>query len=171
MLRAAAFAAVIAAIAAPALAQEITLVPGEAVTLRLEGDATAGERGDAEWTPHDLAVAHHLAGLAPPKAPVGSPSQLPEGMPAAAPVRENVVRLRFLSIAGQHSLLIVENGYNRALVYRARMTREGRAEPTDVCLVTPRNRSYEHWPHPIEGIAIADLRLVPWRPGDPQPCR
>lgn len=173
MLRGAAFAAAFAVVAAPSPAQEIALAPEEAVILRLEGDAAPAERGRAEWTPHDIAVARHLAGLTPPEAPAASASPVPGGLSpsAPAPIRPGAVRLRFMSIAGRHSMLIVENGYDRALVYRARMTRGGETLPTDVCLVTPRQRGFEHWPHPIERIQLSDLRLVAWRQGDPQPCR
>lgn len=163
-------AAAIVAAAQPALAQEVGLEPGEAAIVHVEGGAPP-ERGTAEWTPFDVAVARHLAGMTPPEAPVPDPSPLPGGLPAPAPIREGVVRLRFLSIAGQHSLLIVENGHDRGLVYRARLTEGGRTRPTDVCLVAPMQRGFEHWPHPIERIEIAGLHLVAWRPGDPQPCR
>lgn len=173
MLRAAAFAAAFAVIAAPSAAQEIALAPEEAVILRLEGDDASFERGRAEWTPHDIAVARHLSGQTPPEAPVPSASPVPGGISPSppAPIQPGAVRLRFLSIAGQHSMLIVENGYDRALVYRAHMTQGGETRPTDVCLVTPRQRGFEHWPHPIERIQLSELRLVAWRTGDPQPCR
>lgn len=170
MLRLAAFALTVAATAGPALAQPITLAPGEAIVLRIEG-GRAEERGPAEWTTRDLAVAQHLSGLTPPKEPVGQASPVPDGLPEGMPVREGVVRLRFLSIADSHSLLIVENGYGRALTYRARMTRNGQSHATDVCLVTPGNRGYEHWPHPIDRLQLNDLALVDWRPGDQQPCQ
>jgi hypothetical protein len=172
MLRLAIFAAS-AVIAAPALAQAVALAPEEAVTLRLDGEAAPAERGRAEWTPFDIAIARHMSGLPIPEAPVPFASPLPNGpsIPEAPPIRAGVVRLRFMSIAGQHSLLIVENGYDQALVYRARMTRDGETGPTDVCLVTPRRRGFEHWPHPIERIELTDFRFIPWRPGEPQPCR
>jgi len=154
----------------PAWGQAIALGPGEAVTLRV-GEKSPSERGRAEWTPYDLAVARHLVGQPVPEAPVDSAEPVPRDMPEAPPLRPGAVRLRFLSIAGRHSLLIVENGYDQALVYRARMTYEGRTRPTDVCLVRPGQRGFEHWPNALERIELYQVELVPWREGDPQPCR
>jgi hypothetical protein len=164
-------------IGAPALAQDrepVTLAPEEAITLRLDasGATLAREQGGrAEWSPFDLAVARHLSGITPPKGPAPAMA-LPgdAGLPPAPAVRPGVLRLRFMSIAGEHSILILENGYDRAIVFRARMTRGGETRPTDVCLVVPMHFGFEHWPHPIERIEISDIHLVPWRPGDPVPC-
>jgi hypothetical protein len=171
------FAAAIMAVATPAFAQDrlpITLAPEQAITLRLDesGATLARENpGRAEWTPFDLAVARYMAGLPPPKEPAPS-IPLPSGgsMPPAPDVPPNRLRLRFLSTAGQHSLLILENGYDRGIVYRARMTRHGETSATDVCLVMPGRHGFEHWPDAIERIEISDIRFVPWRQGDPVPC-
>lgn len=161
--------------AAPAGAQQLPsvgLAQGEAATLRA-GEEQASGRGRAEWTRHDLAVARHLVGQPVPDAPVDSAEPLPDdgSLPDAPPLRPDEVRVRLLSIAGRHSLLIVENGYDRAFIYRARMTEAGRTRPTDVCLVLPKQRGFEHWPHPIERIELYEATLVGWQPGDPQPCR
>ena len=59
--------------------------------------------------------------------------------------------------------MLLENGYDRALVYRARITVAGRTRPTDVCVVLPSNRSSEHWPEAIERIDLSDFELVTWR--------
>jgi hypothetical protein len=170
-------AAIVAAVAAPALAQDrlpVTLAPEEAITLRLDASgATLGREnaGRAEWTPFDIAVARHLSGLTPPKEP--APAMALPGdatLPPAPEVRPDRLRLRFMSIAGRHSILILENGYDRAIVFRARMTRDGATRPTDVCLVMPMRFGFEHWPHPLERIEISDIHLVPWQRGDPVPC-
>ena len=169
--------AAIAAVGAPALAQDrepVTLGSEEAITLRLDesGATLARENpGRAEWTPFDLAVARHLSGLEPPKGP--APAMVLPGdaaMPPAPAVQPGRLRLRFMSIAGRHSILILENGYDRAIVFRARMTRGGETRPTDVCLVTPMRFGFEHWPHPVDRIEISDVHFVPWQPGDPVPC-
>ena len=89
----------------------------------------------------------------------------------AAPVAPNRITLRFHSIAGQHSMLILENGYDRAIVYRARMTLGDRTTPTDVCLVMPGRRGYEHWPHSIDRLDLSDFSVTEWREGDPVTCR
>ncbi len=177
MMRVFPLAAALAAVAAPALAQDrrpIALAPDEAITIRLdENGATLAreEAGRAEWRSHDVAVARHMSGLTPPKAPVQA-SAMPDdpSVPPEDPVQPGRLRLRFLSIAGQHMMLVLENGYDRGIVYRARMTRDGNQTATDVCLVMPMRYSYEHWPHTIERIELSDIRFVPWREGDPNPC-
>jgi hypothetical protein len=172
-----ALAGALAAIATPVVAQDqlpISLAPEEAITLRLdENGATLAREGAgrAQWTPHDLAVARYMSGLTPPKEPSQS-VPLPDdaSVPPADPVQPGRLRLRFLSIAGQHMMLIIDNGYDRAVAYRARMTRDGDETATDVCLIMPMRHSYEHWPHRIERIALSDFRFVPWNEGDPNPC-
>ena len=171
------FAAAIMAVATPAFAQDrlpITLAPEQAITLRLDesGATLARENpGRAEWTPFDLAVARHLSGITPPKEPAAATALPNDGsMPAAPAVQPGRLRIRFLSIAGQHSILILENGYDRGILFRARMTRDGDTRPTDVCLLVPMQHGFEHWPHPIDRIEISDIRFVPWRRGDPVPC-
>ncbi|TMJ20232.1 MAG: hypothetical protein E6G92_10915 [Alphaproteobacteria bacterium] len=162
---------------APAFAQAdsiVALTPGQSAVLTVagKGEARVVQRGRGEWTPHDLAAARHLVGRPIPDAPVPEASPLPSA-PASAPpppVARDAVHLRFMSIAGRHSLLIVENGYGAALLYRARMTRDGQTRPTDVCVVLPSNRSYEHWPHPIDRLELTDFALVPWNEGDPATC-
>lgn len=163
--------------AAPAQAQTqaaIVLEPGDAYSFRVETDGTmsAGPRETADWAPIDVAAARHLSGLPIPERAVPYGTPLPDNgtIPAAPPPRPGMIRVKFLSIAGRHSLLVVENGYDRAIVYRARMTRDGQTRPTDVCLIMPGQHGFEHWPHPIERLEISDVRFVPWREGDPQPC-
>ena len=160
--------------AAPALAQDaiIELTPGQAASLSVggKGETRVISRGRGEWTRHDLAAAEHLVGQPIPDAPVAYGSSLPDGLPQAPPVERGVVKLRFMSVAGQHMLLIVENGYGQALAYRAQMTRAGQTRPTDVCIVLPANRSYEHWPHTIDRIALSDFALVAWNEGQAPTC-
>lgn len=160
-----------------ALAQpqgNVALAPGEAITFQFDdGGVPAGSptRGAAEWTPFDLAAARHLAGLTPPDAPVQATSIPADGsFPDPEPIPPGTLRLRFLSIAERHSLLVIENGTGQALVYRARMTLDGETRPTDVCLIAPGQHGFEHWPHPIARLDLTDFRFVPWRPGDRQPC-
>jgi hypothetical protein len=162
--------------AAPAAAQDIpamSLAPGEAVTVRFDdgGRVGAPERSRAAWSRFDLVAARQLAGMTPPDAP------MTEGMPIAStgeaqpdPIPPNEVRVRALSIAGQHTLLVVENGQGRALAYRARMTVRGQAHPTDVCIVLPHLPSYEHWSFPIERLELSDFRFIPWTPGRAPTC-
>jgi hypothetical protein len=165
-------------LSAPATAQElpaITLVPGEAVTVRLEGGGRAGqlERGAAEWTPLAVYAARHFAGKTPPDAPVPVATEHYESpeMPPSEPPVPGQLRLRFFSIADQHTLLVIENGLQGPIAYRARMTIDGEARATDVCIVPTGVPGVEHWPHPIERIELTDFRYVSWRPGEPVPCQ
>lgn len=167
----------LAVAAAPVAAQTIpamTLVPGEAITVQLGNDDRAGapERQRAEWSAFDVFAARHLSGITPPDAPVpvGTPlTSGPDG-PRPEPTPLGQVRVRFFSIAERHTLLVVENGLQRAIAYRARMTRDGDTRPTDVCLVMPGLPSYEHWPHTIDRIELTDFRYVQWQPGQPPTC-
>jgi hypothetical protein len=177
MMRHFLLAAAMLAAAVPATAQDrlpVTLAPEEAIILRLDESGATFARenpGRAEWTPFDLAVARHLAGVVPPKGPAPAMDLPADGsLPPAPAVQPDRLRLRFMSIAGQHSILILENGYGRGIVYRARITRGADTRPTDVCLVVPMRFGFEHWPYPLERIEISDVHLVPWRTGDPVPC-
>jgi hypothetical protein len=159
--------------AAPAASQTITLAPEEAVTLRMDGkDGLAvATHGRAEWTPFDLAVARNFLrglydrGVGPNSVPTALP-----GMPDPPAIVPGQVRLRFLLIAGRHAELLLENGFDRALVYRASITVAGQTRPTDVCVVLPSNRSSEHWPDAIERIELSDFELVDWAEGRPPTC-
>ena len=162
-------AAMLAVGAAPAAAQHVVGVEmeaGQALTVSLgnKGHVEVVRRGRAEWTPHDLAAARHLSGQPVPDAPVPNATPLPSSPdgPRVPAVESGVVNLRFMTVADRHALLIVENGYGQALRYRAQMTVRGNTRPTDVCVVLPANRSYEHWPHPIERILVYEFALVPW---------
>ena len=151
----------------------MTLSPGDAVTIRFDDGGRTGEpeRGRAAWSRFDLVVARQLAGMTPPDAPMteGIPIQGSEGN-RPDPIPADEVRLRLFSIADRHALLVVENGQGRALAYRARMTANGRTQPTDVCIVLPHLPSYEHWPHPVERIELSDFRFIPWPPGQMPTC-
>lgn len=164
-------------LAAPAIAQPadtLRLAPGDAAVVRIENGAVAADvqQGQARWTPLDIAAARHLSGQAPIDVPATSPGALPaDQMPEPPPIVPGEIRMRLHDIAGQHSLLIIENGYDRALVFHARMTIGDRTAPTDVCLVVPNNRSFEHWPERIDRLELSQLTQVEWRQGDPVPCR
>lgn len=165
-------------IAAPAAAQEIrptvSLQPGDAAIVRLmpQGDRGRVQRNAARWTPHDLAVARHMVGQPIPDAPVATAEHLPgETMPPPSPIAPGQIRLLFHSIADRHTLLVIENGYDHAIVFRARMVRDGEGRATDVCLVMPNRRGYEHWPHMMERLELAGFTFAEWREGDEIPCR
>lgn len=162
--------------ATPAAAQEIpalSLAPGDSVVLHFDDGGRVGppERGTASWSRFDLLAARQLAGITPPDAP--EPNATPiQGTDEARPepIPAGVVRIRVLSIAGRHTMLVVENGQALALAYRARMTAHGRTQPTDVCVVLPHLPSYEHWAFPIDRLELSDFRFVPWAPGRAPTC-
>lgn len=172
-----AIASLLVLVAAPALAQPaptVSLRPGDTATIRLtpQGDQGRVERGAARWTPHDLAVARHMVGQPIPDAPVDTAERIPgESMPAPSPIAPNQIRLTFHAIADRHTMLIIENGYDHAIVYRAHMVRDGRDQPTDVCLVMPNRRGYEHWPHMMERLDLSSFTVAEWREGEPISCR
>lgn len=162
--------------ATPAAAQEIPalgLVPGESVTVRFDDGGRVGEpeRGQAQWSRFDLYAASQLAGMTPPTEPMreGIPVDAPDEV-VPEPIPAGEVRIRFFSIDGRHSLLVVENGQGSALRYRARMTLNGRAQHTDVCVVLPRLPSYEHWSHPIERLELSHFEFIAWPPGRNPTC-
>jgi hypothetical protein len=171
-------AIVLALLAAwPAAAQDIpaiTLSPGQSITIRFDdgGRVGAPERGRAEWTRFDVAAARQLAAITPPEAPV--PQAQPVGAPEGTepdPIPPDEVRMRFFSIAGRHTMLVVENGRNQAIAYRARMIVRGQSRPTDVCIVLPHLPSYEHWPYEIDRIELTDFRFIPWIAGRAPTCQ
>ncbi len=167
-------ALLLAALAAPALAQRapsLTLEPETEVTVALDREGSPGvavtQRRRAEWTPFDLAVARNFVTGAY-AAGIGNstvPTRDAPGIPEPPQIRPDGVRIRFMLIAGRHSELILENGFELALRYRARITVAGETRPTDVCIVEPNNRMNEHWPERIERIELYDLRLIPWQAG------
>jgi len=169
------FAALI--FAAPAAAQQserVRLTPGDAAVVHISAGAVTTEvqRGGARWTPLDIAAARHMAGQAPIDVPATAPETMSgDRMPPAPPIAPGEIRMRMHDVAGQHTILIIENGYGRALVFHAQMARGNRSQATDVCLVVPNNRSFEHWPEPLDSLELSQLVQVEWREGDPVPCR
>jgi hypothetical protein len=85
-------------------------------------------------------------------------------LPDPPPVAPDRIKIRFIAVGngGHQSLLVLENGYGRGFVYRARITVHGRSQATDVCLVQPARRGSEYWPYIIERIELSGFRLEPW---------
>jgi len=169
-------AALLGLAASPALAADtISLRPGEAVTVVIDdgGRATVAEGGAARpMSDHDKAMVRDLLVNHPdafgPKAAIvtaGETGPVP-------PVKKGEVHFSFLALGngGRERLLIVENGYVLGLRYRAVMHRSGRVEPTDVCVVIPERRGYEHWSYPIDRIELGALILVPFGEGETPTC-
>jgi hypothetical protein len=74
----------------------------------------------------------------------------------AAPLRFSFVPMD----DGRHTVLVIENGFPRSFLYRARIGRGSKSVVTDVCQVIPNKRGYEHWPYPIDWIEITDIHPV-----------
>jgi len=88
------------------------------------------------------------------------------------PIAPGLIRISFfrLPTPARNAFLVIENGYDRGLVYRAQMRRGDREAPTDVCLVMPMRGGFEHWPYQIDELVLSSLRLVPWQESDGIPC-
>lgn len=85
-------------------------------------------------------------------------------------IQRDAVRATLRKTPEGHMLLSIENGYEQGVTYRAMILRGDRRTPTDVCLVRPGGRGYEHWPYAFDAIEISALRLQDWKDGDPIPC-
>ena len=70
----------------------------------------------------------------------------------------DTVRFTFSNMAGQ-KMLSVENGYDRAFVYRARIFVRGRSANTSICPVMPRITGMEIWGDPIDRLELREPRL------------
>lgn len=159
-------AAAALAVAAPARAQ-IALEPGQALTLQIStaGDASVTATGHAELGRYDKDFIEKIR-----EAYKTNTTFVLGGDPDVPPVESASLDVRFVVIDGKESVLILENGYDEGLTYRATISANGKSAPTDVCLVMPNKRGYEHWPYPIDRIALSAFRRVAWKNGDPLPC-
>jgi hypothetical protein len=158
-------AAMLAAI--PAQAQEVTLEPAQGVTLHVgtDGAVQADATGHAEVLPFDGAFLKQVeAAYASGQELFTSTAQ------DAPPIAREALTLRFIVLDGKATMLALENGYDEGLVYRATIEVKGRSQPTDVCLVLPGKRGYEHWPYAITKITLHHFSRVHWSDGDPLPC-
>lgn len=161
------------ALAAPVLQAAdvpVLLKPGEAVALA--SDATGFEaidRGAAVLTALDRAAASQIAQEPIPDAPVpvGKPLAVPGLEPdAIAPER---VTAKLFALPNGATMLVIENGLDRAIRYHAVIMRGGQLTPTDVCLVPAGKRSYEYWPHTMEGLQLDRFEPVAYD-GGTVPC-
>jgi hypothetical protein len=80
------------------------------------------------------------------------------------------VQYKFLEYPNGQRLLAVENGYDQALAYRARLHIGKRTQSTTVCTVAPHKRTIEHWEYAVDWIELQDAHLIAWRPGEPPRC-
>lgn len=159
-------------------ADSVTLRVGETVEIRIGADGKAVAGAKAKAAPISDFDGRALAQMAGVGVPAGAKTMPPEVMsakvgevvPAIAP---DTLRISLLDVSGKSEhdrLLIIENGYGKAVRYNAVLHRGGRATPTDVCLVMPDMRGYEHWPYAFEEIDLSALSLVDWKESDGIPC-
>jgi len=160
----------LATAAAPAGAEPLKLRPGEEATVLVDDGgrvSVAAQRPAAPLSEFDRAAVRQLTGGTQDYA-VGPNAALLRSddgsLPTPEPVARGAIRIAFVRLPDGKSLLIIENGYGRAMSYRATITRDEKAQPTDVCQVIPEKRGYEHWPYPIGRIELTDIRLEPWYP-------
>lgn len=161
--------------AAPASAQvALTTGQGVAITIAGNGEVETSKPHPAALGPHDLAALDQMRiayqsipqteGVLPPVVLNSEDHPMPDIVP-------DKIEIVFVVIGDKDSVLAILNGYDRALVYRAKIAVRGKAGPTDVCLVMPGRRGYEHWPYAIERIELTALTLVDWSPEDGIPCK
>ena len=70
----------------------------------------------------------------------------------------DTVRFTFADMGGM-KMLSVENGYDRAFVYRARMFAGHRSANTSICPVMPLIMHMESWGDPIDRLELREPRL------------
>lgn len=89
----------------------------------------------------------------------------------ADPVVPGQIHIAFRQIGNSdHRLLVIANGYDRALAFRAVIRVGGKDRHTDVCTVMPGLHGIEHWPYASDRIMLTDLRLEKWAEGTPPRC-
>ena len=153
-------------------AEPITLRPGEAVTVLIDDGGrvtTAANKPALPMSAYDRAAVEDLL-VNHPEAYGVSSAVLDAGEPPPIASGEVRISLRILPGKEEATLLILENGYGQGFKYRAAMRQNGRSQPTDVCVVRPWHRSYEHWPYRIDRLDLSGLILVPLRPDQPATC-
>lgn len=174
------FAAPFSISAQPQPAGIVTLLPGQSVTIHIAADAggavTLEGRGTVALSEFDMAAIRRFNDPkynAMASGPTGiAVNAREQGLPDASPVAPGVVRIMFAHVANEtQTVLILENGYDRGLVYRARIEESGSMQATDVCLVIPMRRGYENWPYASRRIVLSDFRLERWNPSEPVQCR
>jgi hypothetical protein len=158
-----------------AAAQPISLRPGETVIILMDdgGQANVAARGAARARARfeKAAIAAYYDGFF--AGIHGSKSKqfgTEDGFPEAGNIHPGVIRLTFRALKRGHRMLLVENGYGRAVAYRAIMKVGKVWRTTDVCQAYPGVRNFEWWPEPIEAIAVSGLKLVAWSEGKAPIC-
>ena len=164
--------------AAPASAQ-VTLVSGQGVSVTIGKSGASAEPVHAAALGDDdlealgmMRKSYETNPAAHSNTPtVLAPEPITNVRVPGRPVVPGRIEIVFEVVEGKDTVLAIRNGYPQGLTYRARITRAGRSGPTDVCLVMPGKRGYEHWPYVIDKIELTELTLVDWKAEDGVPCR
>lgn len=163
-------AAMMMMVAAPAAAQTVTLAPDEGASVTNPGSAPVATRMKASLTPFEAAVVKQFeANLFPDAMGANSATVSGDGLPEPEPIAPDRFVAKFMAIGGgKATLLVLENGYDQAIAYRARITVKGKTTPTDVCIVLPGKRGFENWPYAIEKIELSAIALEKYDGGRPR---
>jgi hypothetical protein len=172
---AALFAAVAGASCATggASSTSVSLSPGDSVVVQSSDDGFSvveRSQGAASLSDFERALADQSRDN---PAAIGENAIVASGnaLDASQPIDPSRLKLRLLVIAPHDTVLVIDNGYDRALSYRAIIWVNDQERPTDVCWVLPGHHGYEHWPYLVDRIELLDLRLETWTEGDRVPCR
>jgi hypothetical protein len=149
----------------------LPLSPGQSISVRLGSGNDLRVLGArrAELADNDRLVIRQLVGTSC-DTPQCAPVAFRDAAPISLPIRPSEIKFSFVTVEGKHSVLIIENGYSQAVTYRARIRKSGQEAPTDVCLVLPFKRGYEHWPYAIDKLTLSDVSLRRWSEGDAITC-
>lgn len=158
-----------------AQAQTVTIKRGETVTLTIADDGSIRVVDKAEAAPNNFEIvgsAEVQRGdydqAVGPKAQAVGPTG--SGALAPTPPTDRLV-LRFVRTPEKdQSMLSIQNGYGRALTYRAVMHVGKGQQATDVCTVIPGKIGIESWPFAIDALDLSDIKLVAWKPEDGVVC-
>ena len=152
-----------------AVAQSVVLRPGEKVIVRIrDGQAIVQQRGPAApMTKYDLYTAWRAETQeVPPGVKMVPPQFITDGEGPPEPLKPILgqVELTFRQVPGvkgpaSQTALMIANGYNLKLRYRAVIRRNNRSVATDVCEILPTLRGIEHWPYMLDEIEISDIGL------------
>ncbi|MEA3038147.1 MAG: hypothetical protein QOE79_660 [Sphingomonadales bacterium] len=130
------FAALLLAVAPQAAAapSPLTIAPGETVTARVSDDGAS------------------LVEISRGPAPTAKGD--------AAKPAENTIRFIFARANGDQRMLSIQNGYDRAFHFAARMFLGKRSAPTSICTIPPHLVSFENWQDPIDRLELSAPTLA-----------
>jgi hypothetical protein len=156
----------------------LTLGTDETVEVRItdDGEVEIGKAAKAgDMNALDRKALVELTGtIVPPDAKTLPPQIISKDKRTPPPpIAPGHLRMSLRDVPGKSPhdrLLVIENGYTKALRYTAELRKGDRTQATDVCWVLPGKRGYEHWPYPFDRIELGTLTLVDWTEANGIPC-